>query len=114
MGLSRAFTQAAASVPVVATNQFPNQATITDLSLTPTPSVSLPARPTGNRRGFIVENDGTVPVIYAYGSTVSVAARTALLFPNDVWTDDSGWQGPVAFASVGSGGTANVTEMVFI
>ena len=114
MGLHRAFTQQAAPPQTVAINQFPNNATITDVALTTTPSVPLPARPTNNRRGFLVENDGTVPVIFGYGSTVSIAARTALLFPSDFYEDLTGWQGPVAVASVGGNGAVNITEMVYI
>lgn len=113
MGLSRAFTQQ--SPIMVASNQFPNQSTIVDVTnLSTAPTIVLPARPTNNRRGLVVENDGTAPVIFANGSSVSFSARTALLFPNDVWEDLSGWQGPVSAASVGGAVAANFTEMVFI
>jgi hypothetical protein len=111
MGVHRAFVQATPAL--VATNQYPNNSTITDAPLTTTSTVIITAR-SGNRRGMIIENDGTVPMIFACGSTVSVAARTALLFPNDIYEDLSGWQGPIAAASVGSNGAANFTEMVFI
>lgn len=111
MGLSRAFTQQATAV---ATNQFPNTATITDVQLGTTASLVLPARLGGNRRGLLIENDSSVPMVFGYGTTVSLAARTALLFPSDFYEDISGWQGPVAAASVGAAGSANFTEMVFI
>ncbi len=113
MGLSRAFTQQPTAQNLVAANQFPNNASITDMpNLTTTPTV-IPARP-GNRRGFAVENEGTLPVIVGYGTTVSVNNRTALLFLNDVWEDTFMYQGPVSVASVSNGGSANFTELVFI
>ena len=113
MGLSRAFIQQPAAQNLVAANQFPNSATITDMTnMTAAPTV-IAAR-AGNRRGIIIENDGTLPVIFGYATTVNPSSRTALLFPNDVWEDSSGYQGPVAIASVGNGGAANFTEMVVI
>jgi len=113
MGLSRAFTQQPTTQNSVAANQYPNSATITDMvNMTATPIV-VPAR-AGNRRGMIIENDGTTPVIFGYNTTVNSSNRTALLFPNDVWEDLSGWQGPVSIASTANGGAANFTEMVFI
>jgi hypothetical protein len=116
MGLSRAFTQQSTPTSSVAANQYPNSSTVVDMTnLSTTPSIALTTRPLNNRRGFVVENDGTLPVIFANGSTVSLSARTALLFPNDVWEDLSGWQGQVTVAAVGSGaGAANITEMVYI
>jgi hypothetical protein len=114
MGLSRAFTQAATATALVAANQFPNNATITDATLGTTPSIILPARPNLNRRGLVIENDSSSPMIFAFGTTVSFSQRTALLFSNDVYEDLSGWQGAVAAASVGGSGAANFTEMVFI
>jgi len=113
MTLVRAFTQIT-TPSTVPTNQYPNSATITDLALTTTPVVALPARSANNRRGFLIENDGSSSMIFGYGSTVSVASRTALLFPNDFYEDTSGWQGPVAVASVTTPGAANITEMVYI
>ena len=110
MGLTRAFTQAPSS-----TIQFPGSApSLTDVALTTSSAVILPARTDNRRRGFILENDGTVPLVFAYGTTVSVATRTAQLFPNDVWDDTINWQGAVAAASVGSAGTVNLTELTII
>lgn len=108
MGLYRAFIQQPASV-----TQFPNNATVTDAVLSTTSTVVLSARP-NNRRGLIIENDGTVPMVFAYGSSVSVAARTFLLNPNDGFSDDVSWQGPIAAMSVGGAGAANFTEIVII
>jgi hypothetical protein len=115
MGLYRAPQQQITSPTLVAANQFPNISTIWDLTnLTPTPSVPLPTR-LGNRRGLVLENDGTVPIIFGLGTAVSLSARTALLFPNDVYEEVSGWQGTVAVAAVGgSGGAVNITEVVYI
>ena len=113
MSLSRAFTQTQIT-PTVAVNQFPSNATITDAALTTSPLVVLPARPLLNRRGLIIENDGTASMIFGYGTTVSFSSRTGLLFPNDFYEDACGWQGPVAAASVGGNGAANFTEMVYI
>jgi hypothetical protein len=115
MGLSRAFTQVTPTTGVTPTNQYPNSASITDLTnLTASPVVPLPARTANNRRGFLIENDGTTSVLFAYGTTVSVSVRTGLLFPNDFFEDITGYQGPVAFASIGNGGAANITETVLI
>jgi len=114
MGLSRAFTQQATPPTLVATNQFPNTSTISDLQITPTPTVPISARPGNNRRGLLFDNDGTLPVIFSLGSTVSVSARTGILFPNDFYEDLTGWQGSVAVASVGGNGAVNITEVVYI
>jgi hypothetical protein len=111
MGLSRASTPGTSTV---AANQFPNTATITDASLTTTPTIILQARPNLNRRGLLIENDGSVPMIFSFGTTVSLAARTGLLNSNDFYEDLLNWQGPVAAASVGGNGAANFTELVFI
>jgi hypothetical protein len=115
MGLYRAFVQQATSPTVVATNQFPNSSTIFDLTnLTPTPSVPVVARP-GNRRGLLFENDGTLPIVFSLGTTVSVSARTGILFATDYYEDLTGWQGPVAVAAVGgNSGALNITEVVYI
>lgn len=115
MGLSRAFTQATPTATVVPVNQYPNVASITDLTnLTATPAVPLPARTANNRRGFTIENDGTTSILFGYGTTVSPAARTGVLFPSDFYEDITGWQGSVAVASIGNGGGCNITEMVII
>jgi hypothetical protein len=113
MGLSRAFTQQPMQPTLVAVNQFPNTSTISDLQLMPAPSIPISARP-GNRRGLLFDNDGTLPVIFALGTTVSVTQRTGILFPNDFYEDLTGWQGPVAVASVGGAGACNITELVYI
>jgi hypothetical protein len=114
MGVYRTFVQASPVPSTVPANQYPNNSTITDANLTTSSAIVIQARPTNNRRGLIIENDGTLPMIFSLGTTVSVAARTALLFPNDIYEDTSGWQGGVAAASVGGNGAANFTEMVFI
>jgi hypothetical protein len=112
MGFSR-FNQQTSAPSLVPLNQFPNNSTITDASLSTSSPFILPPRP-GNRRGLIIENDGIVPMVFSLGTTVSVAARTAMLNPNDIYEDASGWQGSVAALSVGSSGAANFTEMVYI
>jgi hypothetical protein len=61
-----------------------------------------------------MDNDGTLPVVFAFGTTVSFSARTGILFPNDFYEDLSGWQGPIALASVGGNGAVNITEVVYI
>lgn len=109
MGLTRASIQ-----PTVAPVTFPSSATVTDLSLSTTPQLALPARTDNRRRGFVIENDGVPTIIFAYGTTVSVAARTAQLFTNDAWDDTINWQGAVSIASVGGNGSANITEMVIL
>lgn len=110
MGLYKAFVQSTTTTPV----QFANTATITSAILSSTaPAVILPAR-SNNRRGMIIENNGSVPMIFGYGATVSVATRTALLNPNDVFSDDVSWQGVISAMSVGSAGSANFTEIVVI
>lgn len=114
MGTYRAFVQASPVQSAVAANQYPNTSTIVDAQLTPNSQVFIQARPNANRRGLIIENDGSLPVIFSLGSTVSVSARTGILFTNDTYEDDKGWQGPVAAASVGGNGAANFTEMVYI
>jgi hypothetical protein len=114
MGLSRAFTQTVAPPTVVASNQFPNTSTIWDLQISTAPSTPIVARPNLNRRGLLFDNDGTLPVIFAYGTSVSFSSRTGILFSNDFYEDLSGWQGPVTVASVGGNGAINITEIVFI
>ncbi len=62
----------------------------------------------------MIENDGSVPMVFGYGPSVSLATRTFLLNPTDGFSDDTNWQGPVAAMSVGSAGAANFTEIVII
>ena len=114
MSLYRAFSQQQGNT-TAATPQYPSNAPpILDIGLTTNSAVILPARTDNRRRGFILENDGTVPMVFDYGTTVSVAARTALLFPNDIWEDNLNWQGAVAAASVGGAGAVNLREVTII
>ena len=106
MGLYRAFVQS----PVV-TNNFPNASSVTEAALTTTASVILANRPANNRRGFAIENDGTVAMVFAYGATVTAAARSIRLEPGDYFEDTLNWQGAVAAMSVGGAGAANITEL---
>lgn len=108
MGLYRAFVQSAV------TNNFPNTSAVTEAALTATTSVILANRPTNNRRGFAIENDGTVPMIFAYGATVTVAARSIRLEPGDFFEDNFNWQGPVSAMSIAGAGSANITELTIV
>lgn len=105
MALYRAFVQQ----PTVIS--FPNASTVTEPAITTTTSVILPVRPTGNRRGFAIENDGTVPMIFAYAATVTLAARSIRLEPGDYFEDNFNWQGAISAMSIGGAGSANVTEL---
>ncbi|MCC3473991.1 MULTISPECIES: hypothetical protein [unclassified Microcoleus] len=108
MGLYRAFVQSAT------TNNFPNTSAVTEAALTTTASVVLANRPALNRRGFAIENDGTVPMIFAYGATVTAAARSIRLEPGDYFEDTFNWQGAISAMSVSGSGTANITELTIV
>lgn len=109
MGLYRAFVQ---QQPV--NNSFPNTAVVSEAPLTTTASVILANRPAGNRRGFTIENDGAVAMVFAYGATVTAAARSIRLEPNDYFEDTLNWQGAVSAMSVSGTGTANITELTIV
>lgn len=108
MGLYRAFVQS----PVA--NNFPNTSAVTEAALTATVIVILANRPTLNRRGFAIENDGATPIIFAYGATVTVAARSMRLEPGDYFEDTFNWQGPISAMSIGASGSANITELTIV
>lgn len=108
MGLYRAFVQSAP------TNNFPNTSAVTEAALTATPTVILANRPTGNRRGFAIENDGNTPIIFAYGTTLTVATRSIRLEVGDYFEDTFNWQGAISAASIGTGGSANITELTIV
>jgi hypothetical protein len=114
MGLARAVTQHIISTP--SAPQFPNSATISEAVLIGTTPVLIAInRPLQNRRGFAIENDGSVPMIFGYGTAVSVATRTVILNPTDYFSDDWYYQGPVTAASTtAQTAIANVTELVII
>jgi hypothetical protein len=83
MGLYRAFVQPAPT-PVL----LPNGGQVTNIPLsTTTPAAVIMARSDGRRRGFFIENSGSVPMVFALGATVSVGARTARLEAGDVYED---------------------------
>ena len=107
MALYRAFVQQSVI-------NFPNTALVTESALTTTASVILANRPTGNRRGFAIENDGTVPMIFAYGATVTAAARSIRLEPGDYFEDTFNWQGAISAMSVSGAGTVNITELTIV
>jgi hypothetical protein len=108
MGLYRAFVQ---STPI---NNFPNTSTVTEAALTTTASVILANRPSANRRGFAIENDGTAAMIFAYGATVTAAARSIRLEPGDYFEDTFNWQGAISAMSISGAGTANITELTIV
>lgn len=108
MGLYRAFVQQ----PVA--NNFPNTSAVTESALTATVAIILANRPTANRRGFAIENDGATPIIFAYGATVTAAARSIRLEPGDYFEDTFNWQGPVSAMSIGASGSANITELTIV
>lgn len=108
MGLYRAFVQQ----PVA--NNFPNTSAVTEVTLTATVAVILVTRPTLNRRGFAIENDGATPIIFAYGATVTAALRCIRLGPGDYFEDTFNWQGPVSAISIGASGSANITELTIV
>lgn len=108
MGLYRAFVQSST------VNNFPNTSAVTESALTTTASVILANRPTANRRGFAIENDGATPIIFAYGATVTAAARSIRLEPGDYFEDTFNWQGAVSAMSIGATGSANITELTIV
>lgn len=108
MGLYRAFVQSST------VNNFPNTSAVTESELTTTASVILANRPTANRRGFAIENDGATPMIFAYGATVTVASRSIRLEPGDYFEDTFNWQGPISAMSIGETGSVNITELTIL
>lgn len=108
MALCRAFVQQSAIT------SFPNTSAVTEPVITATTSVVLATRPAGNRRGFSIENDGTFPIVVAYGATVTAAARSIRLEVGDYFEDDFNWQGAVSAMSIGGSGTANITEFTIV
>lgn len=108
MALYRAFIQQSAAT------SFPNTSTVTTTAVTATTSVILPNRPTGNRRGFSIENNGSVAIIFAYGATVTASARSIRLEPGDYFEDNFSWQGAIAAMTVSGAGTVNVTELTIV
>ncbi len=108
MALYRAFVQQS---PITS---FPNTSTVTEPAITTTTSVVLASRPAGNRRGFSIENDGTVPIVVAYAATVTATARSIRLEVGDYFEDNFNWQGAVSALSIGGSGTANITEFTIV
>jgi hypothetical protein len=108
MGLYRAFVQQ------VTTSAFPNTSTVAAVAVTATSSVILANRPAGNRRGFTIENNGTVAMIFGYGATVSSAVRTIKLEPGDFFEDTFNWQGAISGMTVTGTGTVNIAELTII
>lgn len=108
MGLYRAFVQSSTA------NNFPNTSAVTKTALTATAGIILANRPTTNRRGFAIENDGATPIIFAYGATVTAAARSIRLEPGDYFEDTFKWQGAVSAMSIGATGSANITELTIV
>ncbi|MEG4109006.1 hypothetical protein QUA04_23225 [Microcoleus sp. S13_C5] len=97
--------------------KFPNGCTLTEFSLTTSPTVILSDRSTAsNRRGITVFNDGTANALFAYGSTISATNFTAELLPGGYFEDSPSapWQGPVTMRSTNNATTVNVTEIVII
>lgn len=111
MGLYKAFTQQSS---ISAATSFPKSGSTSEATLGTTPAFIAIARPLGNRRGLIIENDGVNPMVFSLGTTVTVAARTARLDPGDYWEDPYNWQGPVTAMSVSGQANANITELVII
>lgn len=108
MPLYRAFVQPAPT-PVA----FPTIASpIVDAALTVTSSMPLSGRTDARRRSLIIKNKGTVPILFAYGATVSATAFTERLEPGDSWEDTTNWQGAIAAMSIGGAGSANITELL--
>jgi hypothetical protein len=97
--------------------RFPGAATITEFSLTATPTIILPDRSTAsNRRGLMVFNDGTANALFSYGTTISATAFTAELLPGGYIEDSPSapWQGPAVMRSTNSPTLVNVTEITLI
>lgn len=108
MGLYRAFVQQSAST------SFPNTSTVAAVAVTATSSVILANRPTGNRRGFTIENNGLVAIIFGYGSTVTSAVRTIKLEPGDFFEDTFNWQGAISGMTVSGSGAVNIAELTIV
>jgi hypothetical protein len=96
------------------TANLPTNATVVQATLGTAPSpIVVDRSATRNRRGFAVENTGQNPIVFAYGSSVSLSNRTIELFPGDYFEDIYAYQGPIVAMSSGVG-TANITEIVII
>lgn len=108
MGLYRAFVQQST------VTSFPNTSTVTSAAVTTTTSVILANRPTGNRRGFSIENTGSVAIVFGYGATVTATARTVKLEPGDFFEDTFNWQGAVSGMSVSGSGTISIAELTIV
>jgi hypothetical protein len=94
---------------------FPTTASITEAALGSTPSlIAIDRSAQKTRRGLTIENDGQNPLIFGYGTTVSVSARTIQLFPGDYFEDIYNYQGPITAMSVSGTAIANITEIVVI
>lgn len=108
MALTRAPIQ-----PIAAPILLPNSSINTNLPLSvSTPAIVMTARADNRRRGFVLENSGSVPMVFALAATVTATVRTARLEPNDVYEDTSNWQGAVNALSIGAAGSVNVTELL--
>jgi hypothetical protein len=97
--------------------KFPGGATITEFSLSATPTIILPDRSAGNnRRGLMVFNDGTANALFSYGTTISATAFTAELLPGGYIEDSPSapWQGPAVMRSTASPTTVNITEIMLL
>jgi hypothetical protein len=95
--------------------KFPTTASIAEATLGSTPSlIAIDRSAQKSRRGLTIENDGQNPLIFGYGTAVSLSARTIQLFPGDYFEDIYNYQGPVTAMSVSGVATANITEIVII
>lgn len=97
--------------------KFPSGSTLTEFSLTTSPTAILSDRSVAqNRRGFMAFNDGTANALLSVGSTISATNFTAELLPGGYFEDSPSapWQGPVMMRSTNSPTTVNVTELVII
>lgn len=91
MGFERAFVQEAIEQPTGSTVEWPNTINPTEATILGTTPVLIAVnRPGLNRRKFIIENDGTSPVIFAMGGTTVLTSsrKLGVLNPGDAYIDD--------------------------
>lgn len=92
MGFNRVIQEQVTVVATGSTVTWPNTMLPTEATVLGTTPVliAIDRTATMNRKKFMVENDGSSPVIFSYGGTtvLSPNLKTGVLYPGDAYIDD--------------------------